>query len=68
MSINYLQPQQNQQSIIIINGNNPINDDIAPDYVKKEPQNAVEYLSQDDLESKARLNFIKKVYMILICK
>ena len=69
MSNNYLgQPHQNQPVIIINNNNNMMNDSIdAMPNAKPAPQNALEYLSEDTLESKAKLNFIKKVYMILIC-
>ena len=35
---------------------------------KEEPKNALEFLSSDSLEAKARLNFIKKVYAILLSK
>jgi hypothetical protein len=51
--------------------NTGLNDDLPPvaqELVKTEPQNAIEFLSQDNLESKARLQFIIKVYLILLGK
>lgn len=57
MSNTFLQPQQNQQIIIIGNNPNPMSDnipnqtnyDIFNPQVKQPDQNAVEYLSQDNL-------------------